>query len=62
MPSKESGIEVVLVNPNFVSIQTDKKSTGEKAYFSSSIPEFVEKVIEKERPGEILLWFNCQTP
>jgi len=58
---KEEGIEVVLVNPNIATIQTDKKFVGDKAYFLPITPEFVEKVIAKERPNGILLSFGGQT-
>jgi carbamoyl-phosphate synthase large subunit len=58
---KEEGVEVVLVNPNVATIQTDKKFVGDKAYFLPITPEFVEKVIEKERPDGILLGFGGQT-
>ncbi|MCJ7762285.1 carbamoyl-phosphate synthase (glutamine-hydrolyzing) large subunit, partial [Candidatus Bathyarchaeota archaeon] len=58
---KEEGIEVVLVNPNVATIQTDKKFVGDKAYFLPTTPEFVEKVIEKEKPDGILLGFGGQT-
>ena len=58
---REEGIEVVLVNPNVATIQTDKKFVGDKAYFLPTTPEFVEKVIEKERPDGILLGFGGQT-
>jgi carbamoyl-phosphate synthase large subunit len=58
---KEEGIEVVLVNSNVATIQTDKKFVGDKAYFLRTTPEFVEKVIEKERPDGFLLGFGGQT-
>jgi len=58
---KEEGIEVVLVNPNVATIQTDKKFVGERTHFIPIIPEFVEKVIEKEKPDSILLGFGGQT-
>jgi len=58
---KEEGVEIVLVNPNVATIQTDKKFVGDKAYFLPITPEFVEKVIEKERPDGILLGFGGQT-
>jgi carbamoyl-phosphate synthase large subunit len=57
---KEEEIEVVLVNPNIATIQTDKKLV-DKVYFLPILPEFVEKVIEKERPDGILLGFGGQT-
>ena len=58
---KEEEIEVVLINPNVATIQTDKKFVGDKAYFLPITPEFAEKVIEKERPDGILLGFGGQT-
>ncbi|MEM5836229.1 MAG: carbamoyl-phosphate synthase (glutamine-hydrolyzing) large subunit [Candidatus Aenigmatarchaeota archaeon] len=57
---KEEGIKVVLVNPNIATIQTDEKFV-DKVYFLPITPEFVEKVIEKERPDGILLTFGGQT-
>lgn len=58
---KEENIDVVLVNPNVATIQTDKKFVGDKAYFLPITPEFVEKVIEKEKPDGVLLGFGGQT-
>jgi len=58
---KEEGVEIVLVNPNVATIQTDKKFVGDKAYFLPITPEFAEKVIDKERPDGILLGFGGQT-
>ena len=58
---KEENIEVVLVNPNVATIQTDRKFVGDKAYFLPITPEFVEKVIEKEKPDGVLLGFGGQT-
>ncbi|MCP8306938.1 MAG: carbamoyl-phosphate synthase (glutamine-hydrolyzing) large subunit [archaeon] len=57
---KEEGIKVVLVNPNIATIQTDKKFV-DKVYFLPINSEFVEKIIEKERPDGILLGFGGQT-
>jgi len=57
---KEEGIKLVLVNPNIATIQTDEKFV-DKVYFLPITPEFVEKVIEKERPDGILLTFGGQT-
>ena len=57
---REEGIETVLVNPNIATIQTDPKLAG-KVYLLPVIPEFVIKVIEKERPDGILLAFGGQT-
>jgi len=58
---KEKGLEVVLVNPNVATIQTDKKFVGDKAYFLPITPEFVEKVIVKEKPDGVILGFGDQT-
>jgi len=57
---KEEGIETVLVNPNIATIQTNE-GLADKIYFLPVTPEFVEKVIEKERPDGILLAFGGQT-
>jgi carbamoyl-phosphate synthase large subunit len=58
---KEEGVEIVLINPNVATIQTDSKFVGDKAYFLPITPEFVEKVILKEKPDGILLGFGGQT-
>jgi len=57
---KEEGIETVLVNPNIATIQTDPRLAG-KVYLLPVTPEYVEKVIGKERPDGILLGFGGQT-
>ncbi len=57
---KEEGIETVLINPNIATIQTDPRLSG-KVYLLPVTPEYVEKVIEKERPDGILLSFGGQT-
>lgn len=57
---KEEKIRVVLVNPNIATIQTDKRF-ADKIYSLPITPEFVEKVIEKEKPDGILLSFGGQT-
>jgi carbamoyl-phosphate synthase large subunit len=57
---KEEGIETILVNPNIATIQTDNKFV-DKVYFLPINPEFVEKIIEEERPNGILLGFGGQT-
>ena len=51
---REEGIETVLVNPNIATIQTDPRLSG-KVYLLPVTPEYVERVIEKERPDGILL-------
>jgi len=57
---REEGIEIVLVNPNIATIQTDPKD-GVKIYLLPITPEYVERVIRKERPDSILLSFGGQT-
>lgn len=57
---KEDGIFTVLVNPNIATIQTSE-GIADKVYFVPVNPEFVIKVIEKERPDSILLGFGGQT-
>jgi carbamoyl-phosphate synthase large subunit len=57
---KEEGIETVLINPNIATIQTDPRLSG-KVYLLPVTPEYVEKVIEKEKPDGILLGFGGQT-
>ncbi len=57
---KEEGIYTVLINPNIATIQTSE-NIADKVYFLPVTPEYVEKVIEKERPQGILLAFGGQT-
>jgi carbamoyl-phosphate synthase large subunit len=57
---REESIETVLINPNIATIQTDPRLAG-KVYLLPVTPEYVKKVIEKERPDGILLGFGGQT-
>jgi carbamoyl-phosphate synthase large subunit len=57
---KEEGYEIILVNPNIATVQTDK-GMANKVYFLPVEMEFVEEVIKKERPFGILLSFGGQT-
>ncbi len=57
---KEEGIATVLINPNIATIQTSDH-LADQIYFLPVSPDFVEKVIEKERPDGILLSFGGQT-
>ena len=57
---KEEGIATVLVNPNIATIQTSE-GLADRVYFLPVTPEFVERVIEKERPDGIMLSFGGQT-
>ncbi len=57
---KEEGIETILINPNIATVQTSE-GVADQIYFLPVTPEFVERVIEKERPQGILLAFGGQT-
>lgn len=57
---KEEGIEVVLMNPNIATVQTDQK-LADTVYFLPLTEEFATKVIEKEKPDAIFLSFGGQT-
>ncbi|MBO4551478.1 MAG: carbamoyl-phosphate synthase large subunit, partial [Bacteroidaceae bacterium] len=57
---KEEGVKTVLINPNIATVQTSK-DVADTVYFQPVTPEFVERVIEKERPDGILLSFGGQT-
>ena len=57
---KEEGIEVILINPNIATNQTSK-GLADTVYFLPVTPEFVEKVIAKEKPNGLLLSFGGQT-
>ena len=67
---KEEGIHSVLINPNIATVQTSQKdkevntasqAVADTVYFQPVTPEFVERVIAKERPDGILLSFGGQT-
>lgn len=57
---KEEGIHSVLINPNIATVQTSK-DIADTVYFQPVEAEFVERVIEKERPDGIMLSFGGQT-
>ena len=57
---KEEGVKSVLINPNIATVQTSE-GVADTVYFQPVTPEFVERVIEKERPDGILLSFGGQT-
>lgn len=57
---REEGVKVVLVNPNIATIQTDSRFV-DRVYFVPIAAEFLERVIERERPNGILLGFGGQT-
>ena len=57
---KEEGVYTILINPNIATIQTTE-GIADKVYFLPVTPEYVEQVIDKERPQGILLAFGGQT-
>ncbi|CAB9507048.1 Carbamoyl-phosphate synthase large chain [Seminavis robusta] len=62
---KEEGMEVVLMNPNIASVQTnmDNKSAAkaDHVFFLPVTPDFVEEVIKKEKPDGIVISMGGQT-
>ena len=57
---RDEGVATVLVNPNIATIQTSE-GMADHTYFLPVTPEYVRRVIEKERPDGILLSFGGQT-
>ena len=56
----EDGINSVLINPNIATIQTDTRF-ADKVYLLPVNAEYVESIIEKERPDGIMLAYGGQT-
>src|SRR5687767_8583055 len=56
----EEGYEVVLVNSNPATIMTDPE-VADRTYLEPVTPEFVELIIEKERPDALLPTMGGQT-
>ncbi|PWV37699.1 MAG: carbamoyl phosphate synthase large subunit, partial [Desulfurococcaceae archaeon] len=57
---REEGIRAILVNPNIATIQTSHLF-ADRVYVLPITPEYVEQVIEKERPDGIMVGFGGQT-
>ena len=57
---KEDGFRVILVNSNPATIMTDP-GLADRTYVEPITPEFVEKIIAKERPDAILPTLGGQT-
>ncbi len=57
---KEEGYRIILVNSNPATIMTDPEM-ADATYVEPITPEFVEKIIEKERPDAILPTMGGQT-
>src|ERR687893_2379613 len=57
---KAEGLEVILVNSNPATIMTDPE-IADRTYVEPLTPEFLEKIIERERPDAILPTVGGQT-
>ncbi|MFV0519815.1 MAG: carbamoyl-phosphate synthase large subunit [Lachnospirales bacterium] len=57
---KEEGIEVVLINSNPATIMTDEE-VANRTYIEPLTKEFVEKVIEREKPDSVIAGMGGQT-
>ncbi|MGI9286951.1 MAG: carbamoyl-phosphate synthase large subunit, partial [Pseudomonadales bacterium] len=57
---REEGVEVILVNPNIATVQTNPEENI-SVYLYPVEAEWVERVIEKERPDGIIASFGGQT-
>jgi carbamoyl-phosphate synthase large subunit len=57
---KEEGFEVILINSNPATIMTDPEF-ADRTYIEPVTPEFVELIIERERPDAILPTMGGQT-
>lgn len=62
---KEEGAEVVLINPNIASVQTNPSNEldggADTTYFMPVTPKNVEQIIMKEQPDGIILSMGGQT-
>jgi len=62
---KEEGIEVVLMNPNIASVQTNvddnSANKADHVFFLPVTPDFVEEVIKREKPDGIVVSMGGQT-
>jgi len=57
---KEEGVSTILINPNIATIQTSSNLV-DTVYFLPLTPNFVKKIIKRERPDGIVLGFGGQT-
>ena len=57
---REEGYEVILVNSNPATIMTDPE-VADRTYIEPVTPEFVELIIERERPDALLPTMGGQT-
>ena len=57
---KEEGVSTVLINPNIATIQTSEE-LADKIYLLPVTPDFVTRVIQREKPEGIMIGFGGQT-
>ncbi|AKL97748.1 carbamoyl-phosphate synthase (glutamine-hydrolyzing) large subunit [Endomicrobium proavitum] len=57
---EEEGLEVIIINPNIASVQTNS-GANKKVYLYPITPFWVEKVIKIEKPAAIISSFGGQT-
>ncbi|MCC9294302.1 carbamoyl-phosphate synthase large subunit [Clostridium sp. WLY-B-L2] len=57
---REEGVEVILVNSNPATIMTDRE-VADKVYIEPLTVEFVEKIMDRERPDSLLASMGGQT-
>ena len=61
---KEEGLEVVLMNPNIASVQTnvdERVGKADHVFFLPVTPDFVEEIIKREKPDGIVVSMGGQT-
>ena len=62
---KEEGVQVILMNPNIASVQTNvgegTVSKADQVFFLPVTPEYVEQILKRERPDGILISMGGQT-
>ena len=58
---KEEGVESIMVNSNPETVSTDY-DTSDKLYFEPLTKEDVLHIVEKEKPGGVIVQFGGQTP
>jgi carbamoyl-phosphate synthase large subunit len=57
---QEAGVKSVLMNPNIATIQTSH-ALADEVYMLPVTPEYVEYVIQREKPDAVFLSFGGQT-
>ncbi|MDR1123308.1 MAG: carbamoyl-phosphate synthase (glutamine-hydrolyzing) large subunit, partial [Elusimicrobiota bacterium] len=57
---EEEGLEVIVLNPNIASVQTNA-APNKKVYLYPVTPFWIEKIIRQERPAAVIAGFGGQT-